>query len=45
MSSVAMGMATMVQGSVEGESTSMLVDTGSAATLIRDDLWREATRG
>ena len=45
VSSVAMGMATMVQGSVEGQSTSMLVDTGSAVTLIRDDLWREATRG
>ena len=31
----------MVMGSVAGRSTKLLLDTGSAVTLIREDVWKE----
>ena len=33
----------VVQGRVDGVSTKMLVDTGSMVTLVRKDLWEEAS--
>ena len=34
-----------VQGQVGGQPISMLVDTGSAACLIREDIWRRTAKG
>jgi hypothetical protein len=34
-----------IQGSVAGRSTRMLVNTGSAVSLVREDVWREAHPG
>ena len=45
MSNLATEVATIIEGHIEGLSTPMLVDTGSATTLLRDDLWREIVGG
>ena len=34
-----------IQGSIAGRPTRMLVDTGSAVSLVREDVWREAHPG
>ena len=34
----------MVVGKLAGRCTQILVDTGSAVTLVREDVWREATQ-
>ena len=36
-------IAVSVVGKVGGETASMLVDTGSAATIIRADIWKRVT--
>ena len=45
LSSMATEAAVMVEGFIEQRATKMLVDTGSAVTIIREDAWirREAT--
>ena len=43
LSSMATEAAVMVKGFIEQRATKMLVDTGSAVTIIREDTWREAT--
>ena len=35
----------MVEGSIEGRVTRMLVDTGSAVTLVREDVVRDVKFG
>ena len=37
----AVGSMVMVTGLVAGRQTRMLVDTGSAVTIVREDVWRE----
>ena len=37
-------IAVSVVGKVGGEAASMLVDTGSAATIIRADLWKRVMK-
>ena len=34
-----------VDGQVEGRRTRLLVDTGSAVTILREDVWQEAVSG
>ena len=40
--SAAVSSTLMVTGSVEGECVKMLVDTGSAVTILREDTWKRA---
>ena len=35
-----MNSSLMVTGSIEGECVKMLVDTGSAVTILREDTWK-----
>ena len=40
-----MDSAVAVEGRVEDRRTRLLVDTGSAVTIIREDVWKEAVSG
>ena len=40
-----MDSAVAVDGQVEGRRTRLLVDTGSAVTILREDVWQEAVSG
>ena len=43
--SAAVSSTLMIKGSIEGRVTDILVDTGSAVTLVREDVWVEAKSG
>ena len=43
--SLATDAALSVSGRIEQRETKMLVDTGSAVTIVREDAWREAVGG
>ena len=43
--SAAVSSTLMIKGSIEGRVTDILVDTGSAVTLVREDVWIEAKSG
>ena len=44
MSKSTLNSTLAIVGKVVGRCTQMLVDTGSAVTLVREDVWREATQ-
>eukprot|EP00731_Ephydatia_muelleri_P001300 Em0001g1300a len=43
--SAAVSSTLMIHGSLDGRVTTLLVDTGSAVTLVREDVWRDAKSG
>ena len=45
MDSAAVSSTLMIEGSLDGRVTTLLVDTGSAVTLVREDVWRDAKSG
>ena len=45
MDSAAVSSTLMIEGFLDGRVTTLLVDTGSAVTLVREDVWRDAKSG
>ena len=43
--SAAVSSTLMIHDSLDGRVTTLLVDTGSAVTLVREDVWRDAKSG